>query len=220
MRQRRAVLRLWRAASIYGILLLAFAVLALCARLYPYFSWDLRITRFLQNLPVPGLLGLMQAVSWIGNGWTPFLITLLTTLAFLWIQRRPEAAGLLLSAGGGELINGFIKWIIARPRPSSTIVSVFHPLTTQSFPSGHVTFYVGYFGFLFFVAYAHLPKESPARRLALILTPVPILLVGLSRIYLGAHWPSDTLGAYLFSVAWLGLTLRLYRRWSQPEARL
>jgi undecaprenyl-diphosphatase len=108
-----------------------------------------------------------------------------------------------------------VKYVVARPRPTLEHVRVSGEWAHESFPSGHVTFYVCFFGFLFFVAFALLPRGSFVRRVALVLTALPVALVGLSRIYLGAHWPSDTLGAYLLSGLWLALSLHLYRRWKQ-----
>lgn len=213
--RRLAALRLRRAEVIYLAALVAFAVLAVCAHLYAYFGWDVRAELYIQQLPVPGLARAMRFVSFFGNTWHPFALTTLTCLIFLVWRRRTEAAGLLLSAGGGSLINSIAKLIVARPRPSPLLVSVYRPLHTESFPSGHVAFYVCYFGFLFFTAYALLPHRTYARRLALITTTLFVLTVGLSRVYLGAHWPSDTLGAYLLSGLWLAASLHLYRRWKQ-----
>lgn len=213
--RRRAVRRLLRAETIYAIMLLAFAVLAVFAYFDTYFDWDLKLARGLQNLPVPGLLDFMRGVSFFGNKWKPYAITTVTTIVFLAIGRRSEAAGLVLSAGGSAVLNGLVKVIIHRPRPVAELVSVRVDLQTQSFPSGHVTFYVCYFGFLFFTAYALLPLRSTARRLALTLTALPVALVGFSRVYLGAHWPSDTLGAYLMGGVWLAFSLHMYRIWKE-----
>jgi undecaprenyl-diphosphatase len=210
-----AARRLLRAQTLYAVMLLAFAVLAGFAYFDTYFSWDLRIARGLQNLPVPGLLNFMRFVSVFGNTWKPYAITTVTALLFLAFSRRSEAAGLVLSAGGSSILNGLIKVLIARPRPTAELVTIYRDLHTQSFPSGHVTFYVCYFGFLFFVAYALLPLRSMARRAALTLTLLPVALIGLSRVYLGAHWPSDTLGAYLMGGLWLAFSLHVYRIWKE-----
>jgi membrane-associated phospholipid phosphatase len=115
-------------------------------------------------------------------------------------------------------LNRLTKLIVARPRPTAGLVHILQHEKTESFPSGHVTFFVCYFGFLFFIAYARLPRGSFARRAALIICSLPILLIGLSRIYLGAHWPSDTLGAYLFAGLWLGVAIHFYRSWTLPSA--
>jgi undecaprenyl-diphosphatase len=164
---------------------------------------------------VPGLQEFMRVVSVFGNKWKPYAITTITALVFLVFRRRSEAAGLVLSAGGSAVLNGLLKILIARPRPTPELVSVQVDLQTQSFPSGHVTFYVCYFGFLFFTAYALLPPRSLARRVALTLSALPVVLVGFSRVYLGAHWPSDTLGAYLMGGVWLAFSLHLYRIWKE-----
>jgi undecaprenyl-diphosphatase len=211
----RAARRLRRAQTLYLTALAAFAVLAVFAHVYAYFGWDETAALWLQHLPVPGLASLMSIVSFFGNGFTPWALTTATVLLFLALGHRSEAAGLVLSAGGGELMNSLIKFLIARPRPTAELVRVSLHLRTQSFPSGHVTFYMCYFGFLFFVAYALLPRRSTVRRLALLLTALPVALVGCSRVYLGAHWPSDVLGAYLFGGLWLALSLDIYRRWKR-----
>ena len=213
--RRRAVRRLLRAEIFYSMALIAFAVLASLAYSNAYFGWDVAVANRLQTLPLPGLFGLMRFISIFGDRWIPYALATATGIILFICRRRSEAFGLLLSAGGSALLNSLLKALIARPRPSPELVAVFRPLRSQSFPSGHVTFYVCYFGFLFFVAFALLPRGSLARRLALILTALPILLVGFSRVYLGAHWPSDTLGAYLWSGVWLAFSVEMYRRWKQ-----
>ena len=211
----RAVRRLWRAETIYVVALGGFAILAIFAYIDPYFSWDLKVSSAFnwKNFSPPGLFELMRFISVFGNRWTPYGLATATGMIFLLFRRRSEAAGLIMSTAGSALINSLLKLSIARPRPSPDLLPIYHDWATQSFPSGHVTFYVCYFGFLFFVAYALLPVRSNARRLALIVTGSLVLLVGLSRVYLGAHWPSDTIGAYLWSGVWLAFSLEMYRRW-------
>jgi len=215
--RQRAVRRLWRAETIYVVALGAFAVLAIFAYLDPYFSWDLRASKAFNwsTFTPPGLFPLLRFMSVFGNGWTPYALTALMAVVFLAFRRRSETAGLLLSVTGSALINSTLKLLISRPRPSRDLIPIYRDTVTQSFPSGHVTFYVCFFGFLFFVAYALLRHGSLLRRLALTLTGLPVLLVGLSRVYLGAHWPSDTLGAYLWSGVWLAFSLEMYRRWKE-----
>lgn len=213
----RAVRRLWRAETIYVVALAAFAVLAIFAHLDPYFRWDLEVSEHFNwtTFTPPGLFPLMRFVSIFGNSWIPYALTALTAIVFLLFRRRSEAVGVIFSAGGSGLINTLLKLLIARPRPQHDGIQAYRDMVTQSFPSGHVTFYVCYFGFLFFVAYALLKRGSTLRRLALALTALPVLLVGFSRVYLGAHWPSDTLGAYLWSGVWLAFALWMYRRWKE-----
>jgi len=213
--RRRAVRRLTRAQIVYLAALAVFAVFAVFAHLYAYFGWDLAAARDLQSVQDPIFMDTMSAVSFFGSGWTPFVLVFLTGSLFLILGWRSEAVALVFSAGGGELMNRIIKIIIARPRPGAELVTVLAHPNSQSFPSGHVTFYVCYFGLLFFIAYARLPRNSIARRTALTVTALFIALVGLSRVSLGAHWPSDTIGAYLFGGLWLALCIHLYRRWKE-----
>jgi membrane-associated phospholipid phosphatase len=208
-----AARKLVPAESVFFAALAAFAVLALYAHLYAYFAWDLRATLALQRFDAPGFPALMRAASVFGNGANGWVLTALAMLLFFLRRRRTETFALLFSVGGGEAVNRLVKWAVGRPRPAAELVRVTGKWAHESFPSGHVTFYVCYFGFLFFAAFALLPRGSNLRRAALALAALPVLLIGLSRIYLGAHWASDVLGAYLLSGAWLALSVHLYRRW-------
>jgi len=199
--------------TIYAVTLIAFSVLAFQAHTHSYFKWDITAARALQALPLPGFSQFMQILSFPGDGWNPYVICVLSVAAFLIFGRRAEAAGLTLSAGGGELLNRALKFLIARPRPSGDHLWIFGHLTTLSFPSGHVTFYVCYFGFLFSVTSALMRKRSIARRMVLLLLTLLIALIGVSRVALGAHWPSDVVGAYLFGGLWLAFCLEFYQRW-------
>jgi len=213
--RRRETRKLWRAETGYFAALAAFAVLAVCARIYAYFDWDLKLARALQSQGASWFAGLMDATSFFGNKWHGWALTIVAVLIFFFFRRRSEAAGLFLSAAGGELVNRLVKMLIARPRPSAGLVSVAYAEHSESFPSGHVTFYVCFFGFLFFVAYALLRRGTNARRLALTLSSLPVLLIGFSRVYLGEHWPSDALGAYLLSGLWLAFSIHVYRHWKK-----
>jgi membrane-associated phospholipid phosphatase len=213
--RRRETRRLRRAEYAYALGLVAFAVLAVLAKANAYFAWDVSVANAVQSIPVPGMETLMSVVSLPGNGVTSWAVVIVGVLVFFVFRRRSEAFGLLLSAAGGSALNRVVKYVVARPRPTMEHIRVSGEWAHESFPSGHVTFYVCFFGFLFFVAFALLPKGSNLRRAACALAALPVLLVGLSRVYLGAHWPSDTLGAYLFSGLWLAFSLDLYRRWKR-----
>src|SRR5207237_4856995 len=101
--RRLAALRLKRAEVIYLAAFAAFAVLAALAHLYAHFGWDVPVALAIQR--VPHLLLPMRGVSFFGNRWHPFALTTATAIIFLACGRRTEAAGLVLSAGGGSLIN-------------------------------------------------------------------------------------------------------------------
>ncbi len=214
-RRLAAARRLWRAETLFLIVLALFAVLALYARAHAYFAWDQSVAFAVQSIALPGTDALMRASSFFSDGPNAAIVSAAAILIFLSYGRRTEAAGLFVSTVGGTLINHLMKSLIGRPRPTMEHVRVSGAWPYESFPSGHVTFYVCFFGFLFFTAYALLPNGSLKRRTICSFTALPVLLVGFSRVYLGAHWPSDTVGAYLLSGLWLAVSLHLYRRWKE-----
>jgi undecaprenyl-diphosphatase len=121
----------------------------------------------------------------------------------------------VLGAGISGTATELIKAIIQRPRPTPELVDVFSVLTSYSFPSGHVMFYVCFFGFVWYLSYSLL-KQSLKRSFLLGFFGSLILLIGVSRIYLGHHWASDVLGAYLLGGLIL-LGLILFYQWGKKR---
>jgi len=188
----------------------AFGVLTFMVKTIPSFPIDLEITRALQSLNSPIFAALMSLISWPGFSPQSFIISALIVVVIYTFGLRWEAITALVAALLPPLVNVIVKEYIRRPRPTVDLVHVFRILESYSFPSGHVMFYVGFFGFLWFLAYTLL-KRSRRRTLLLIFLGTLIALVGVSRIYLGQHWPSDVLGAYLLGGLTLVAILQFYR---------
>ena len=107
-----------------------------------------------------------------------------------------------------------IDFIVARPRPSSSLIHVYIPEPIPTFPSGHVVYAIVYYGFLLYLS---LTKPVSQWRFRWILMPfqvyaaLNILLIGYSRVYEGSHWLTDVLGGYLMGALFLVLLIILYR---------
>lgn len=188
----------------------AFAVLTFLVKTTPSFPIDLAIERALQSINSPIFAALMSFISWPGFSPQSFIISALIVVAIYMFGLKWEAITALIAALLPPLVNVLVKDWIRRPRPTIDLVNVFGVLNSYSFPSGHVMFYAGFYGFLWFLVYTLL-KRSWRRTLLLIFLGSLIALVGISRIYLGQHWPSDVLGAYLLGGLTLVAILQFYR---------
>lgn len=190
--------------------LIGFSALALLANTSPVFQPDVFFTRELQS-ELPFWMGpLMQAVSVPGYAIPSIIVIAVTVIILGILGLRWEAISALFAAFGTALLNFIVKVGVRRPRPTSDLVNVFQNLSSYSFPSGHVMFYTAFFGFLLFLTFILL-KYSLRRTLLEILLGLLILLVGISRMYLGEHWASDVLAGYLLGSLVLIFGIILYR---------
>ena len=195
---------------IYAIQLALFALLAWLVHIYPVNPIDTTITREFQENPATWLKISMEIVSFGGILYVIPILVLLAALIFWFAGLRLEAvfiAGLTAVSFG---LNTLLKILVARPRPSIHLVDVFQASTGQSFPSGHVMAYLAFWGLLFSFGIILFRGTHWWRIALLVVSAFFVVMIGPSRIYLGDHWASDVLGAYLIGGILLGITLWLY----------
>lgn len=215
----RATIRARWAEIVFISALGVYTVLAVLAHIYTHFTWDLEVMRGIKSVGVPGFGASMVWLSALGSGWVPTALVGGVGVALALARFRLEGGVCIVGVTLGAALNGLLKVITGRPRPSPALVDVMKIYNHDSFPSGHVVFFVEYFGFLLFLSYVLL-KRGRLRNTLLTLFGVLIALIGVSRVYMGAHWPSDVLGAYLAGGVWLMVMISVYRRLKARQARL
>ena len=159
-----------------------------------------------------GPLWLEEAVRDItALGSTPILvIAVLAVVGFLMLAKAWRPAIFILAAScGGLALSSLLKEVIDRPRPD--LVPHGNVVFTASFPSGHSMLSA----VVYFTLAALITRLIERRRLkgyALGVAMILTLLVGVSRVYLGVHWPSDVLAGWVAGAAW-ALGCWLIARW-------
>ena len=148
------------------------------------------------------------------GGVTVLALITLGAIGFLLADGKPRTAMLVIaSVGGGTLLSTLLKLGYARPRPDLVPHGV--EVYTASFPSGHA---LGA-AVVFLTLGGLLSWSQPSRRIKIYILSMAVvltILVGVSRVYLGVHWPTDVLAGWTigaaWALAWSGIALVLARR--------
>lgn len=196
-----------------AVVLTLFGLLAVVVYLHPILPVDIAITREFQENHAPWLRYTMLAVSYLGTNFLLFAFLIALTAGIFWVVGlRLEALVVVSLSAVSAPLNGLIKLIVARPRPMAPVVEVIQIASGLSFPSGHVMSYIAFWGLLFSLGIILFQGKRWWSIALLIIPALFVVLVGPSRIYLGDHWASDVLGAYLIGGVLLGLALWIYLR--------
>jgi membrane-associated phospholipid phosphatase len=198
-----------RALVFMALLLVMFVALAVVARSPRLLALDTGVTREIQEGHSTPLDFLAYFFTFLGNATT---MTVLCVGAAMVLARtgRPKAALFSMLTLLGLPLNLLLKLIVHRPRPSASLVRILFPEPGPSFPSGHAMGSVIVYGFLAYLAWTFI-RDIHRRRFwtaVLAITPIGI---SLSRIYIGVHWFSDIIGAWIFGLVVLLIFADLYK---------
>jgi membrane-associated phospholipid phosphatase len=198
--------------SLYLFAALAFEVLRKQTDLL-----DLAVLAWLQQFKTPALDVLARAASFMGSEGVAVL-GLLLLVGFGLRGRWGAAIGLILAAGGAQLLNDVLKGEFHRVRPAPVIGML--PVQAFSFPSGHAMESAAFYTFLAYLGWRIL--DGWARGTFVAALVLLVLAVGVSRLYLGAHFFTDVIAGYLAGFLWADAVIlggqALARRRALPAA--
>jgi undecaprenyl-diphosphatase len=163
---------------------------------------------FIQGFESRVVTTVMKFFTFIGStAFVGILSVIIIILLYKVLHSRLETLLFIAVIAGTAILNQALKFSFHRERPT------LHRLiekSTYSFPSGHAMMAFALYGILTFLLWRHIP--SPTGRTILILfSTIMILAIGISRIYLGIHYPSDVIGGYFVSGFWLAMTIWYYQ---------
>lgn len=188
----------WRLGLLFAFLLLplwGFAELADEVREAEPFPFDEPILRFAQASARQGLDALFLVASDLGYAWGVVPFDVVLVLALAWKRRFRESVFAAAALGGSALLNLAAKQFFARQRP--TLWESISPEDTFSFPSGHAMGSMTLAAVLVLLVW-----RTRWRWPVLVAMAVFVPMVGLSRVYLGVHYPSDILAGWAAALAW------------------
>ena len=173
---------------------------------------DVRIDNFVLTHRTGWLVTTMKTATWLGANVVliPVVLAAATWFSLRWGDSR-SAAELAATLAGAIILYDIGKAVVHRTRPPA-IYHVGYSFSGASFPSGHTTVAIAMWGMLAFLLASRAP---PHTRKGLVVGAVVLTVaIGASRIYIGAHWPTDVIGGYALGGAWLAglMALDLWMR--------
>lgn len=164
--------------------------------------FDLSITFIVQSVRAPAVTNIMKAITLFGGPGILFG-TIVIVIGLLAYKRNKRSVVFLSLMITGVILNVLLKFLFARERPSDArLVDEYF----YSFPSGHAMnsfIFYGSIAYMFF----HYTRDRVLGIAVSVALSILILLIGISRIYLGVHYPSDVLAGYLAGAWWFATVL-------------
>lgn len=188
-------------------LLLIVFIIALASFLPVFTKLDESLIAMTQALPQQWR-GVFEIITILGDHWLLFCIAIIVAAVEFYRGRRIRSLVITLSLISLPLFY-LIKQTVVRARPVNEFIAE-QGLSGYSFPSGHATGSATIYGMIAFLAYSHL--KGIWKYTVTGLCVVLIVAIGFSRVYLGAHFPTDVLAGWLLALIIISLlrSLSLY----------
>jgi membrane-associated phospholipid phosphatase len=171
-------------------------------------NFDATVAEYVSAHRDPAAVDAMWHVTVVGAAWFTAAVAVGAGLAMRFRTSRWEPLFLLVAIFvGAVILEVGLKWAISRARPPASIAGL--RTWGSSFPSGHAERAVTIYGaFAWMISEVRRGWRTPAWILAVVLA----LAVGVSRVYLGVHWTTDVLGAWIIGAIWLAIVIMLAHR--------
>jgi hypothetical protein len=167
---------------------------------------DLNIYKFFsENIINDKLTPIVKVITHVGGAKIVFVLTI---LAIILIKGLKNKLFLLTGIVGTAGLNVVLKHIIQRERPN---INRLIPEKGYSFPSGHSMMSMAFYGMLIFLIFKYVKNTALKWTLIVILT-ILLSTIGITRIYLGVHYPSDVIGGFLVSLTYLFILTEIYNK--------
>ena len=163
-----------------------------------YDNWAYQV--FVEDLRNDNLTSIMKVITSLGSA---IFIGAAAALLFLLYKNKKDVYILLLNTVIIVVINDFIKFLVHRPRPIGyNLINE----TNYSFPSGHSMVSTFFYGFLIYLVYKEISNKT-LKYLIISILALLIILICISRIYLGVHYLSDTIAGFALSMTYIMILL-------------
>ena len=170
------------------------------------FAFDRIILLWVHSFANPTLDRIMQLITRLNDPDVVSIIAGFALILLLWKRCYPEAKIFSIDCAGGVILSYGLKSVFGKTRPDlwqSAIKEV-----SFSYPSGHALGSTVLYGFLAYLLATRFPQFS---WLIYLLVVTFIGAIGLSRLYLGVHWPTDIIGGYGIGFLWLTFCITMLK---------
>ena len=165
---------------------------------------------FIEKLRNDKLTTFMKLATKLSNPEIMIVIAIISIIICIkFIKNKKLSLGIILNLAGITIINQILKFIFRRERPTGYRLI---EMSGYSFPSGHAMASLAFYGLLIYIT-KRLVKNKYLKILLIILNIAIIILIGVSRIYLGVHYLSDVLTGYSISIIYLLITTKLLNKY-------